>query len=231
MTKITERRDAIRAAGGNVVLLDGGDQFQGSLFYAHYKGKAAAELMNRIGYDAMVVGNHEFDDGPKVPADFIGAIDFPILLANADLSREAALKSATILQIGGERIALIGITAEDTDELSSPGDDVRRRNMLHPRFRLDDGAERLAQLMRIGGKERWHRIGPFANAEFRRTGKKRVGRLRPLQLREIAHRPEIGGPEQHFPRLLPAETEESGNTDKQDDDNGKRGCFHGRNIA
>ncbi|MEI2387309.1 bifunctional metallophosphatase/5'-nucleotidase [Breoghania sp. JC706] len=129
MAKITERRDAIRAAGGNVLLLDGGDQFQGSLFFTHYKGKAAAELMNRIGYDAMVVGNHEFDDGPEVLSAFIEAIDFPILLANADVSREASLKdklrSALVMEVGGEKIGLIGITAEDTGELSSPGDDVR----------------------------------------------------------------------------------------------------------
>ncbi|PTW59114.1 5'-nucleotidase [Breoghania corrubedonensis] len=129
MTAITQRRDAIRTSGGNVILLDGGDQFQGSLFYTRYKGKVAAELMNRIGYDAMVVGNHEFDDGPKVLSDFINAIHFPILLANADFSGEAALKDklkgAVVIDVGGEKIGLIGVTAEDTGELSSPGKDVR----------------------------------------------------------------------------------------------------------
>lgn len=128
MTKVGERRDAIRKAGGNVILVDGGDQFQGSLFYTHYKGKAAAEMMNRIGYDAMTVGNHEFDDGPQVLADFIDEIDFPILLANAEFSGEMALKDrlkgTQVITVGGTSLALIGITTEDTDELSSPGDNV-----------------------------------------------------------------------------------------------------------
>ena len=56
---------AAREAQPNTLLVDGGDQFQGSLFYTRYKGKAAAEMMNALGYDAMTVGNHEFDDGPR----------------------------------------------------------------------------------------------------------------------------------------------------------------------
>ena len=43
----------IRSQGGNTVLLDGGDQFQGSLFYTTYKGQLAASMMNLIGYEAM----------------------------------------------------------------------------------------------------------------------------------------------------------------------------------
>ncbi|AXS42111.1 bifunctional metallophosphatase/5'-nucleotidase [Breoghania sp. L-A4] len=129
VTKVKERREAIEAAGGNVALFDGGDQFQGSLFYTYYKGKAAAEMMNLIGYDAMTVGNHEFDDGPEVLSGFIDAVDFPILLANADTSGEMALKDklkgVTIIEKGGEKIGLIGLTPEDTDELSSPGKNIR----------------------------------------------------------------------------------------------------------
>ena len=49
---------ARRAAAKNALLVDGGDQFQGSLFYSYYKGKAAAEMMNALGYDAMTGGNH-----------------------------------------------------------------------------------------------------------------------------------------------------------------------------
>ena len=51
--------------GRNVIVLDAGDQFQGSLFYTTYKGAAEAEFMEKIGFDAMAVGNHEFDDGPE----------------------------------------------------------------------------------------------------------------------------------------------------------------------
>jgi len=49
---------AERAASNNSILVDGGDQFQGSLFYTYYKGELAAEMMNKMGYDGMTVGNH-----------------------------------------------------------------------------------------------------------------------------------------------------------------------------
>jgi 5'-nucleotidase len=117
-----------RARAENTVLLDAGDQFQGTLFYTYYKGKFAAEMMNRLGYDGMTVGNHEFDDGPEVLRGFMDAVDFPVLMSNADVSKEAALagvlERSTVIERGGEKIGLIGLTPEDTDELASPGDNV-----------------------------------------------------------------------------------------------------------
>ena len=122
-------RDAKARAGDTPVLLvDGGDQFLGTLFYTQYKGAVAAEMMNRLGYDAMTVGNHEFDDGPEVLAEFVDAVDFPILMSNADLSGEPLLADkimpSAVVEKGGERIGLIGLTPQDTDELASPGPGV-----------------------------------------------------------------------------------------------------------
>ena len=122
--------EAARERAGNtpVLLVDGGDQFQGTLFYSYYKGAASAEMMNLMGYDAMTVGNHEFDDGPEVLADFIDAVEFPILMSNADVSGEELLADkilkSTVVEKGGERIGLIGLTPQDTDELASPGPNV-----------------------------------------------------------------------------------------------------------
>jgi 5'-nucleotidase / UDP-sugar diphosphatase len=117
-----------RARSNNSILVDGGDQFQGSLFYTYYKGKVAAEMMNKLGYDAMTVGNHEFDDGPEVLRGFIDSVDFPILMSNADYAAEemlaGKLKKSTVIERGGEKIGLIGLTPEDTDELASPGPNV-----------------------------------------------------------------------------------------------------------
>ncbi|MCA1335125.1 bifunctional metallophosphatase/5'-nucleotidase [Pseudooceanicola marinus] len=117
-----------RGRAENSILVDGGDQFQGTLFYTYYKGKLAAEMMNKMGYDAMTVGNHEFDDGPEVLRGFMDAVEFPVLMSNADVSAEplladTLLKSTTI-EVGGETIGLIGLTPEDTDELASPGDNI-----------------------------------------------------------------------------------------------------------
>lgn len=117
-----------RARSNNSILVDGGDQFQGTLFYTYYKGKVAAEFMNKLGYDAMTVGNHEFDDGPEVLRGFMDAVNFPILMSNADVSAEpllaGKLAKSTVIERGGEKIGLIGLTPEDTHELASPGKNI-----------------------------------------------------------------------------------------------------------
>mgnify|MGYP001827349635 CR=1 FL=1 len=117
-----------RARSNNAILVDGGDQFQGTLFYTYYKGQLAAEMMNKLGYDAMTVGNHEFDDGPEVLRGFMDAVNFPVLMSNADVSAEPlladTLAKSTVIERGGEKIGLIGLTPQDTDELASPGDNI-----------------------------------------------------------------------------------------------------------
>jgi 5'-nucleotidase len=76
----------------------------------------------------MTVGNHEFDDGPEVLAGFMDAVDFPVLMSNADVSREPALADklpkSVVIERGGEKIGLIGLTPQDTDELASPGPNI-----------------------------------------------------------------------------------------------------------
>lgn len=119
---------AARSRTNNAILVDGGDQFQGTLFYTYYKGALAAEMMNQMGYDAMTVGNHEFDDGPEVLKGFMDAVNFPVLMSNADVSAEpllaGKLAKSTIIERGGEKLGLIGLTPQDTDELASPGDNI-----------------------------------------------------------------------------------------------------------
>ncbi|MGB0263018.1 MAG: metallophosphoesterase, partial [Henriciella sp.] len=124
MTAIGEAR----ARSGNHILVDGGDQFQGTLFYTYYKGRLAAEVMNQMGYDAMTVGNHEFDDGPETLRGFVDAVSFPVLMSNSDISNEPLLsdkiQKSVIIERGGERLGLIGLTPQDTDELASPGPNI-----------------------------------------------------------------------------------------------------------
>ncbi len=124
---VTAIADA-RKRSNNSILVDGGDQFQGTLFYTYYKGKLAAEMMNKLGYDGMTVGNHEFDDGPEVLRGFMDAVNFPVLMSNADVSGEpllaGKLAKSAVIERGGEKIGLIGLTPQNTDELASPGQNV-----------------------------------------------------------------------------------------------------------
>ena len=127
-TMIDQRRAELTKEGKNFLTIDAGDEFQGSLFYSTYKGAAAVEFMNGIGFDVMAVGNHEFDDGPKGLADFVDKAEFPVISGNIDVSSEPLLKGKIkgyiIKEVGGEKIGLLSTLAEDTVETSSPGDKV-----------------------------------------------------------------------------------------------------------
>lgn len=128
-TKLEERRSALSGEGKNILTVDAGDQFQGSLFYTTYKGAAAAEFMNGLSIDLMAVGNHEFDDGPEGLAAFLDKVEFPVVSGNIDVSGEPLLAGripgVLILEKGGEKIGIVSALAEDTGETSSPGDGVK----------------------------------------------------------------------------------------------------------
>ncbi len=123
---IDSRRAALKDKP--VLVLDAGDQFQGSLFYTTYKSAPVAEFMNGIGFDAMAFGNHEFDDGPEELAKFIAALKFPMISANtlAGLNTPIAgkYKPYIVKEFGADKVAVVSVLATDTDETSSPGKDV-----------------------------------------------------------------------------------------------------------
>lgn len=127
-TKIRQRRREIEEAGENVITLDAGDQFQGSLFYTTYRGKAEGEMMNRIGFDLMAVGNHEFDNGPDVLADFIDLVEFPVISGNIKVGEGEKLAGKIqewgVLEVGGEKIGVLAVTATETATISMPGPNV-----------------------------------------------------------------------------------------------------------
>ncbi|MCV6595161.1 MAG: 5'-nucleotidase/apyrase family protein [Silicimonas sp.] len=128
MARMVTAIEAAKARNDNFMLVDAGDQFQGTLFYQYYKGQTAAEFMNGLGYDAMAVGNHEFDDGPEALEEFVKLANFPVLMSNADLSAEPGLKDiiekSVVIEKAGEKIGLIGLTPINNDELASPGPNI-----------------------------------------------------------------------------------------------------------
>ncbi len=125
-TAINTLRDELEGAGENVIVLDAGDQFQGSLMYTTYKGDVEAEFMEAIGFDAMAVGNHEFDDGPENLARFTDMVSFPVISGNLDLSQSNVLNDDmvpdhVVLDVNGMQVGVISALATDTAETSSPG--------------------------------------------------------------------------------------------------------------
>ncbi len=124
---IDQRRAAL--AGQNVVVLDAGDNFQGSLFYTTYKGAAEVEFLNDMKIDAMTVGNHEFDDGEGPLAAFLDKAQFPVVTANLVVDDQSKLgnriKKSIVLDIGGQKIGIVGAVTTETPELASPGPHVK----------------------------------------------------------------------------------------------------------
>ncbi|XP_061098371.1 snake venom 5'-nucleotidase-like [Conger conger] len=125
--RFTKIKD-IRSRERNVLLLDAGDQFQGTVWFNYYKGAEAAYFMNKLGYDAMALGNHEFDNGVDgLLKPFLQEVNCSILSANIRPQQTLAPKLAgyyepyKIFDVNSEKVAVVGYTTRETPSLSMPG--------------------------------------------------------------------------------------------------------------
>lgn len=92
LTQINSIRSNAAQAQQNLLFLHGGDAWQGSGYFLLNEGRMNADILNRLGLDAMALGNHEFDlDNARLNA-FIEQVSFPVLAANLDASADADLK-------------------------------------------------------------------------------------------------------------------------------------------
>uniref|UniRef100_A0A8C7DVT3 5'-nucleotidase n=1 Tax=Naja naja TaxID=35670 RepID=A0A8C7DVT3_NAJNA len=118
----------IRASHRNVLLLDAGDQYQGTIWFNYFKGREVVQFMNSLRYDAMALGNHEFDNGLNGLLDpLLKNVKFPILSANIRPKGPIASKISgyilpyKIINVGSEKVGIIGYTTKETPVLSNPG--------------------------------------------------------------------------------------------------------------
>jgi 5'-nucleotidase len=121
----------IRAEAPNNLLLDAGDRFTGTLFHTVYQGQDQVQIMNLLAYDAMTLGNHEFDghkDNPAILEDFINGLTFPVVTANVDFSAYPAVDEKvapyTTIEVDGQPIGIIGLTTPDSVVTSTPAADI-----------------------------------------------------------------------------------------------------------
>ena len=99
----------------NLLLFDSGDFSQGSSYYTMFKGDVEVGLMNRMGYDAVTIGNHEFDFGLENMARVFKMANFPIVCANYDFTGtvcEGLVKPYVVLKRNGVRIGVFGLGAK-----------------------------------------------------------------------------------------------------------------------
>ncbi|NVB81587.1 MAG: hypothetical protein HOV81_24550 [Kofleriaceae bacterium] len=138
---IANIRAARAADGGGVLLLDGGDMFQGTLESNMAEGQDVVKAYNALGYNAVAIGNHEFDFGPEGPAAVAKSVEddprgalkarvneaqFPFLVSNInDAKTNTRIKwpnmpSSILVEVAGTMIGVIGASTESTPYTTMP---------------------------------------------------------------------------------------------------------------
>ena len=120
-SKVAAYKDSLE----NILLVDAGDHIQGTAYGSMDKGATIAQLMNAAGYDLATLGNHEFDYGMDGCMAAIEAADFPYVSCNFyheanGVAGENVLDSYKVFEVGGVKIAFIGITTPESFTKSTP---------------------------------------------------------------------------------------------------------------
>ena len=111
---------------GAVMLLDAGDATQGVYFVGQSKGQAAIEIMNAVGYDAMTLGNHEFDYGFERIKELAAMAEFPILTQEEIAKTSEDFTQYVMFERGGYKIGVFGLTTPETEFKSFGGIDLNK---------------------------------------------------------------------------------------------------------
>lgn len=107
--------DSIRAHEKNVILVDAGDVVQGSLFFKFFRGEVEYPLMDMMGYDIRILGNHEFDNGIEDIAKYYKKTKGTPISANYDFSGtelDGIFSPYTVRKIKGKKIGFFGINVD-----------------------------------------------------------------------------------------------------------------------
>ena len=106
------------------VVLDAGDAFQGLPISNSTKGEARAEILNKMNYDAMAVGNHEFDFGLDEAKKYKQILKFPLLSSNTYVNGARLFEASTIIDkdksVKGDEVVVIGVTTPETATKTHP---------------------------------------------------------------------------------------------------------------
>ncbi|MDR1293171.1 MAG: 5'-nucleotidase C-terminal domain-containing protein [Clostridiales Family XIII bacterium] len=137
------------------LLISAGDMVQGIYFVNQSKGEAAVDIMNAVGYDAMAVGNHEFDYGFDRLKELAGEAKFPFL------SQVDGMEHRAVLDVAGRKVGVFGVTTPYT-KFSSIGsldidfgtsDDILAYAEDMAGELKDDGAEFIIALSHLGTED------------------------------------------------------------------------------
>lgn len=104
--------DSVKRVEPNVLVVDAGDAVQGTLYYTLFGGKVEQNVMNMLGYDVQIVGNHEFDNGVKPLADNYSDARPTVISSNYEITNpllSKLFKKNVVKQVGNKRIGFLGL--------------------------------------------------------------------------------------------------------------------------
>ena len=113
-------RDYLVGQGDAVILVDNGDNIQGEPIGTMTKGEALTDLMNQMGYSVAIPGNHEFDYGMDRFLELAEKAEFDYVSCNFNHSGELVFKPFVIRELGGAKVAFVGVTTPRTLTSSTP---------------------------------------------------------------------------------------------------------------
>lgn len=122
LAAVAALRDDYERQGYDVLLLDVGDVAYGNNLVNRSRGDVAISLMNEAGYDAMALGNHEFDYGQNKLGDYAHAATFPLLCANAiDATGATVVDPSKVFVLSdGRKIGVFGLVTPQTATKVNP---------------------------------------------------------------------------------------------------------------
>ena len=113
-------RDSLEAAGNYTLLVDDGDSIQGEPLGTMTSGEADIDLMNAVGYDIAIPGNHEFDYGMDRFLELTEKAEFPYISCNFNKEGELVFDPYIIKEFDGVKIGFVGVTTPKTLTSSTP---------------------------------------------------------------------------------------------------------------
>lgn len=131
---VADEKAKAKAQGKAVLTLDAGDFWQGTHFFRTGGMPWAREAMRRMPWDAVTLGNHEFDLGCETLAQYVKALPFPVLAANLEKNPACPLSTtplpATVVKdFGGVKVGIIGLVNDEGKDISEacPNTDFANR--------------------------------------------------------------------------------------------------------
>ena len=115
-----EIRQSLEDQGYTTILVDDGDNIQGEALGTLTEGQISMDLMNAIGYDVAIPGNHEFDYGMPRFLELAGQANFPYISCNFNKEGELVFDPYKIIEACGKKIAFVGVTTPETMTASTP---------------------------------------------------------------------------------------------------------------